>query len=71
MSTYSLDAGCGELHAGPRHPLGCTDPESYFDLHVVPPGYQPTGEDDCGCLAQYTQAYSRQAELIGLVRVLN
>ena len=25
-----------ELHTGPRHPLSGTDPESYFDFHVVP-----------------------------------
>ena len=25
----------GELHAGPKHTLCGTDPESYFDLHVV------------------------------------
>ena len=57
-STKSLDAGMGELHIGPRHLLRGTDPESYFDLHVVTPGYQAKGEGDCVYLAQYNQAYS-------------
>ena len=55
----------GELHTGPKHPLSGADPESYFDLHMIPPGYQPKGEGDCGYLAQYNQAYSGQ---VGLVR---
>ena len=46
-----------ELHTGPRHPLSGADLES-FDLHMVPHGYQPNGEGDCGYLAQYDQAYS-------------
>ena len=40
-STLSLDAGIGELHAVPKHPLSGTDPESYFDIHIVPSAYQP------------------------------
>ena len=43
----------GELHTGSKHPLSDADPESEFDLHVVPSGYQPKGEGDCGYLAQY------------------
>ena len=54
----------GEIHTGPRHSLSGTDPESYFDLHVVPPGYHPKGEGDCGYQVQYHQAYSG---LVGLV----
>ena len=30
----------GDLHTGPKHPLSGADPESYFDLHMVPSGYQ-------------------------------
>ena len=26
----------GELHTGTKHPLSGADPESYFDLNVVP-----------------------------------
>ena len=37
----------GELHTGPRHSLSDADPESYFDLLVIPPLYQPKGEGDC------------------------
>ena len=48
----------GELHTGPRHVLSGTDPESYFHLHMVSPGYQPKGDGDLGCLAQYSHAYS-------------
>ena len=58
-----------ELRTGPRHPLSCSDIESYFDLHVVPPGYQPIGEVDCGYLAQYIQAYSRWVGLVSLGRL--
>ena len=46
----------GELHTGPRHPLSGADPMPYFDLHMVPAGYQPKGESDCRFLAQYDQA---------------
>ena len=59
----------GELHTGPRHPLSGADPESYFDLHMVPPGYQPKGDGDCGCLAQYDQAYSGRVGLVCLGRL--
>ena len=59
----------GELHSGQRHPLSGADPESYFDLLLVPPGYQPKGEGDCGYLAKYNQAYSGQVGLIGLGRL--
>ena len=59
----------GELHTGPSHPLSGTDPESYFDLHVVPPGYQPKGEDDCRYLAQYNQPYSWRVGLFSLGRL--
>ena len=31
----------------PKHLLSDADPESYFNLSVVPPGYQPKGEGDC------------------------
>ena len=47
-----------ELHTGPKHPQSGTDPDSYFKLKVVPPGYQPKGDGDCEYLAQYDQAYS-------------
>ena len=68
-STYSLDAGMGELHTGPRHLQSGTDHESYLDLHVVPPEYQPKGEGDCGYLAQYNRVYSGWVGLIGLGRL--
>ena len=48
----------GELHTGSKHPLSGAEPESYFDLYVVPPGYQPHGEGNYRYLAQYNQAYS-------------
>ena len=56
----------GELHTEPIHPLGGADHESYFDLHVAPPGYQPKGEGDSGYLAQYGMAYSGRMGLIRL-----
>ena len=55
-----------ELHTGPKHPLSSTDPESYFDLLVVPPGYQLKGEGNCGYLDQYNQAYSGRVGLASL-----
>ena len=54
----------GELNTGPNHPLSSADPESYFDLHVIAPGYQPEGKGDCGCLV-----YSRQVEFVSLGRM--
>ena len=48
----------GETHTGSKHPLSGADTESYYDLHVVPPGYQPKGKGDCGYLTQYDQANS-------------
>ena len=63
-STWSLDAGMGRLHTEPKHPLSDADPESYFDLHMVPPGYQPKEEGDCGYLA-----YSRRVGLVSLSRL--
>ena len=48
----------GDLHIGPRDPLSGEDRDSFFVLHVVPPGCQPKGEGDCGYLIQYNQAYS-------------
>ena len=59
----------GELHTGPKHPLSGADPESYFNLHVVPPGYQPKGEGDCEYLAQYDHTYSGQVGLGSLGRL--
>ena len=56
----------GELHTGQKQPLSGADPEFYFVLHMVPPGYQPKGKGDCGYLAQYSQAYSRWVGLISL-----
>ena len=56
----------GELHAWPKDPLSCADPETCFDLHAVPPGYQPIGEGDYGYLAQYNQAYFGWVELVSL-----
>ena len=56
----------GELHTGPKHPWSGADPESYSDLHVVPPGYQPKGEGDCGYLTQYNQTYPGQVVLASL-----
>ena len=47
-STWSPDAGLGDLHTGSRHPLSAADPESYFNLHVVPPEYQPKAEETAG-----------------------
>ena len=32
-STESLDAGIGELHTGPKHPLSGVDTVSYFILN--------------------------------------
>ena len=61
----------GELHTGPKHLLNDEDPECYFDLHVVPAGYQPKGEGDCGFLAQYNQAYSGRVGLVSLGRLPN
>ena len=57
----------GEILAGLRYPLSGADPESYFDLHVVPPGYQPKGEGNCGYLAQYSLANSWRLGLLALV----
>ena len=65
-STYSLYAGMAEFHTGPKHPLSGADPESYFDLHMVPPGYQSNRDSDCGYLAQYNQAYSRRVRHVSL-----
>ena len=59
----------GELHSGPRHLLSGVDPESYFNPHVVPPGYRPTGEGDCMYMAQYNQAYFRWVRLISIGRL--
>ena len=57
----------GEFHTGPKYPLSDADPESYFDVHVIPPLILTKGERDCGYLAQYNQAYSRWVRLINLV----
>ena len=59
----------GELHTGPYHPLCGADPESYFDLHLVPPGYRRKGEGNCMYLAQCNHAYSGWVELVGLGRL--
>ena len=53
----------------PRHPLRGTEPASYTNIHVVPPGYQPEGEVDYGYLAQYNQAYSECVVLVSLDRL--
>ena len=58
-----------ELGDGPRHPLSGAHPESNIDLHVVPAGYQPKGEGDCGYMAQYNPAYSGQMGLVILCRM--
>ena len=52
-----------ELHTGPKHPLNGTDLEFFFDFHLLPIDTNQK-ESDCGCLAQYIQAYSG---LVGLV----
>ena len=54
---------------GKRHTVPKTSTESYLNLHVVPPGYQPKGGDDCRYLAHYDEAYSGFVELIGLARL--
>ena len=59
----------GEHHTGPKYPPSGTDPESYFDLHVVLPGYQPKGDVECGYLAQHNQAYYWQVGLVSLGRL--
>ena len=56
----------GELHDGPKHPLSGADPKSYFDLHVIPSGYQPKGEGDCRYQVQYNQAYAGQVGCVSL-----
>ena len=61
----------GELRTGPKYPLSGADPESNFDRHVVPSGYQPKGEGDCGHLAQYYIAYSGRVGLVSLGRLPN
>ena len=48
----------GELHTKLKYQLSGVDPESYFDLHTVPSGYQQKIEGNCGYLAQYNQTYS-------------
>ena len=40
----------------PKHPLSGADPESYFNLHMIPPGYQPIEEGDYSYQTQYNQA---------------
>ena len=55
-----------ELHTGPKHPLSDTNPESYFDLHVVPAGYQPKRHGDCGYQAEHSQAYCVKVGLVSL-----
>ena len=59
----------GELHTVPIQPPSGTDPESYIDLHILPPGYQPKGESDCGYLAQCNQAYSGRVGLVSFGRL--
>ena len=59
----------GQLHTGPKHPLSGTDPESYFNLHIVPPGYQPKREGDYEYQALYNQAYSRWVGLVSISRL--
>ena len=58
-----------ELHTGPKHPLCGADLESYFDLHMIPPGYQAKGEGDCGNQVQYGQPYSGHVGLVSLGRL--
>ena len=53
----------------PKHPLIGADPDSHTNLNVESAGYQPKGEDDCGYLAQYNQAYSRRVGLDSLGRL--
>ena len=60
----------GELNTVPKHPLSGADPESYFDLQVVPPGCQPRGEGNCRYLAQCNPAYSGQVGLVSLGQLL-
>ena len=48
----------GELHTGPMHPLKGADPESYIDLHILPPECLQKGVGDCRYLEQHNQAYS-------------
>ena len=56
----------GELHTGTKHPLNVAEPESDFDLHVVPPGYLPRGDVECGYVAQYDHIYSGRVGLISV-----
>ena len=60
----------GEHHNGPKHSLSGADPDSYFDLKLVPPGKQPKREDIYGYLAQYNQAYSGRWGSLALVSVI-
>ena len=55
-----------EFDTGQKHLLSGADLETYIDIHVVPHGYQPIGEDNSGYLAQHSQAYSRRVGLDGL-----
>ena len=59
----------GELHNGLKHPLSGAVPVSYFDLQVVPAGYQQNGEGDGGYMAQYYPAYSWLVGLVSLGRL--
>ena len=59
----------GELHNWSKHPLSGADAESYFELHVVPTGYQPIGEGDCEYLAQYYLANCGWVGLVNLGRL--
>ena len=51
----------------PKHPLSGIDTESYSYLHVVPPGCQPKGKDDCRYLTQRNHAYSGWVRLFSLL----
>ena len=43
VNMASIDAGIGELHTGPKHQMNGADPESYTDIHVIPPSNQLRG----------------------------
>ena len=58
----------GELHTGPKYPLSSADPESYFDLRVVPLDNNKKERATVGA-EQYKQAYSGQVGLVCLDRL--
>ena len=41
-----------EIHMGTKHPLSGADTDTFFDLYMIPSGYQTNGEGDYGYLVQ-------------------